>query len=502
MARKRVVIVGGVAGGATCAARLRRLDEDAEIVVLDRGYYVSFANCGLPYFVGNVIQPESKLLLASKELFRERFNIEVRIRHEAVAIDRRSHHVVVREVDSEREYREPYDALVLSPGASPIRPPWPGIDLPGIFTLRDLPDSEDIREWIESRNAHRAVIVGGGFIGLEMAENLVHRGMEVTIVEMADQLMPPLDAEMADFVRRRVASHTAHLQLGDGVAGFEQAGDGSLVVRTGRGGSFGADLVILAIGVRPESQLAREAGLEIGERGGIRVDPQMRTSDPLIWAVGDAVEVKDRVIDQWELVPLAGPANRQGRIAADVICGRESRFKGVQATAVCGFFGLTVALTGATEKALRQAGIGDFESVYLHPGHHVGYYPGAKPIHLKLVFRRSDGLVLGAQAVGEEGVERRIDVISTAIQMGATVFDLEEAELCYAPQYGSAKDPVNFAGMIAANVVRGDADLAPWGELHSCRSVPVGCPRGGGTPRRLHRRSCKHPAPAVAGENG
>jgi NADPH-dependent 2,4-dienoyl-CoA reductase/sulfur reductase-like enzyme/rhodanese-related sulfurtransferase len=467
MTKKRVVIVGGVAGGATCAARLRRLDEDAEIVILDRGYYVSFANCGLPYFVGNVIQPESKLLLASKELFRERFNIEVRIRNEVIAIDRHSNHVVVREVDSEREYREPYDALVLSPGASPIRPPLPGIDLPGIFTLRDLPDSEDIREWIESRNAHRAVIVGGGFIGLEMAENLVHRGLEVTIVEMADQLMPPLDAEMADFVRRRVAAHTAHLQLGDGVAGFEQAGDGSLVVRTGRGASFGADLVILAIGVRPESKLAREAGLEIGERGGIRVDPQMRTSDPRIWAVGDAVEVKNRVIDQWELVPLAGPANRQGRIAADVICGRESSFKGVQATAVCGFFGLTVALTGATEKALRQAGIGDFESVYLHPGHHAGYYPDAKPIHLKLVFRRSDGLVLGAQAVGEDGVARRIDVISTAIQMGTTVFDLEEAELCYAPQYGSAKDPVNLAGMIAANVVRGDADLAPWGELHT-----------------------------------
>jgi NADPH-dependent 2,4-dienoyl-CoA reductase/sulfur reductase-like enzyme/rhodanese-related sulfurtransferase len=467
MTKKRVVIVGGVAGGASCAARLRRLDEDAEIVILDRGYYVSFANCGLPYFVGNVIQQESKLLLASKELFRERFNIEVRIRNEVIAIDRHSNHVVVREVDSEREYREPYDALVLSPGASPIRPPLPGIDLPGIFTLRDLPDSEDIREWIECRNAHRAVIVGGGFIGLEMAENLVHRGLEVTIVEMADQLMPPLDAEMADFVRRRVATHTAHLQLGDGVAGFEQASDGSLIVRTGRGGSFGADLVILAIGVRPESQLAREAGLEIGERGGIRVDPQMRTSDPRIWAVGDAVEVKNRVIDQWELVPLAGPANRQGRIAADVICGRESRFKGVQATAVCGFFGLTVALTGATEKALRRAGIGGFESVYLHPGHHAGYYPGAKPIHLKLVFRRSDGLVLGAQAVGEDGVARRIDVISTAIQMGATVFDLEEAELCYAPQYGAAKDPVNLAGMIAANVVRGDADLAPWGELHT-----------------------------------
>jgi NADPH-dependent 2,4-dienoyl-CoA reductase/sulfur reductase-like enzyme/rhodanese-related sulfurtransferase len=462
-----VVIVGGVAGGATCAARLRRLDESVEIVVLDRGPYVSFANCGLPYYVGNVIQEEAKLLLATPGLFRERFNIEVRTRNEVTAIDRQACDLLVRDLETGRDYREHYDALVLSPGAAPIRPPLPGIDHPGIFTLRTLPDSRVIREWIESRNPHRAVVVGGGFIGLEMAENLVHRGLDVTIVEMADQLMPPLDPEMAEFVRRRVATHTAHLQLGDGVAGFDVAGDGSLVVRTGRGGSFGADLVVLAIGVRPESKLAREAGLEIGERDGIRVDQQMRTSDPRIWAVGDAVEVKNRVVDQWELIPLAGPANRQGRIAADVICGRDSRFKGVQATAVCGFFGLTVALTGATEKALRRAGIGDFESVYLHPGHHVGYYPGAKPIHMKLVFRRSDGLVLGAQAVGEEGVERRIDVISTAIRMGATVFDLEEAELCYAPQYGAAKDPVNLAGMIAANVVRGDVDLAPWHELHA-----------------------------------
>jgi NADPH-dependent 2,4-dienoyl-CoA reductase/sulfur reductase-like enzyme/rhodanese-related sulfurtransferase len=470
MTKKRVVIVGGVAGGATCAARLRRLDESAEIVVLDRGPYVSFANCGLPYYVGNVIQEEAKLLLATPELFRERFNIEVRTRNEVTAIDRQACDVLVRDLEAGRDYREHYDALVLSPGAAPIRPPLPAIDHPGIFTLRTVPDSRAIREWIESRGARRAVVVGGGFIGLEMAENLVHRGLGVTIVEMADQLMPPLDAEMAEFVRRRVATHTAHLQLGDGVAGFEPAGDGSLVVRTGRGGSFGADLVILAIGVRPESKLAREAGLEIGERGGIRVDPQMRTSDPRIWAVGDAVEVKNRVIDQWELIPLAGPANRQGRIAADVISERHSRFKGVQATAVCGFFGLTVALTGATEKALRRAGIEDFESIYLHPGNHAGYYPGAKPVHLKLVFRRSDGLVLGAQAVGEEGVERRIDVISTAIQMGATVFDLEEAELCYAPQFGAAKDPVNLAGMIAANVVRGDVDLAPWSELHTAEA--------------------------------
>jgi NADPH-dependent 2,4-dienoyl-CoA reductase/sulfur reductase-like enzyme/rhodanese-related sulfurtransferase len=465
MAGKRVVIVGGVAGGASCAARLRRLDEHAEIVILERGYYVSFANCGLPYFVGNVIQEESKLLLAGPDLFRARFRIEVRLRHEAISIDRQSRQVAVREVDSGREYREPYDALVLSPGASPVRPPLPGIDLPGIFTLRSLPDSEDIREWIDSKNPRRAVVVGGGFIGLEMAENLVHRGMEVTIVEMADQLMPPLDPDMAEFVRRRVATHAARLQLSDRVAGFRPSAGGGLVVATESGAEFDAGLVVLAMGVRPESGLARAAGLEIGDCGGIRVDSRMQTSDSHIWAVGDAVEVRNRVTDQWELIPLAGPANRQGRLAAGVICGRDSRFSGVQGTAVCGFFGLTVALTGATEKALRRAGIEDIRAVYLHPAHHAAYYPGAKPIHLKILFRGSDGLLLGAQAVGEQGVERRIDVIAMAIQMGATVFDLEEAELCYAPQYGSAKDPVNLAGMVASNVMRGDVELASWSEL-------------------------------------
>ncbi len=466
MTGKRVVIVGGVAGGATCAARLRRLDEDAEILILDRGYYVSFANCGLPYFVGDVIQQESKLLLAGPDLFRDRFNIEVRLRNEVVAIDRQARHVIVREVDSGREYPQPYDALVLSPGASPIRPPLPGIDLPGIFTLRTLPDSEDIREWIESRNPRRAIVVGGGFIGLEMAENLVHRGIEVTILEAADQLMPPLDPEIAEYVRRHVSLHAA-VQLGDGVAGFEQAPGGTLTVRTQAGVVFDAGLVVLAIGVRPETALAVSSGLETGDRGGIRVDSQMRTSDPHIWAVGDAVEVKNRVTGQSELIPLAGPANRQGRIAAQAICGRDSHFAGVQSTAVCGAFGLTMALTGAAEKTLRRAGIEDFKAVYLHPNQHAGYYPGAKPIHLKLIFRGSDGLLLGAQAVGEEGVERRIDVIAMAIQMGATIFDLEEAELCYAPQYGSAKDPVNLAGMVASNVLRGDVALASWSDLET-----------------------------------
>jgi NADPH-dependent 2,4-dienoyl-CoA reductase/sulfur reductase-like enzyme/rhodanese-related sulfurtransferase len=443
------------------------MDENAEIVVLDRGHYVSFANCGLPYYVGNVIHEESKLLLATPTLFRERFNIEVRTRNEVTGIDREARTIAVRDLVSGREYREPYDALVLSPGAAPICPPWPGIDLPGIFTLRTIPDSREIRDWIESSAPRKAVVVGGGFIGLEMAENLAHRGIAVTIVELANQLMPPLDPEMAEYARQQVESRGVTLLLGDGVAGFEQTGNGPLRVRTQGGATFDADIVVLAIGVRPEIKLAQDAGLEIGKRGGIRVDQQMRSSDPHIWAIGDAVEVKNLLTGQWELTPLAGPANRQGRVAADVICGRNAQFEGVLATAVCGFFGLTVALTGATEKALRRAGIEDYQAAYLHPNQHVSYYPGAHPIHLKLLYRKSDGAVLGAQAVGESGVERRIDVIAAAIQMKATVFDLEDAELCYAPQYGAAKDPVNLAGMIAANVLRGDAELAPWADLGS-----------------------------------
>ncbi len=467
MSRKRIVIVGGVAGGATCAARARRLDEKAEILVLDRGPYVSFANCGLPYYVGNVIHEESKLLLASPELFHSRFNIEVRTRHEVVAINRYRSTVTARNLETGNTTQEPYDALVLSPGAAPIRPAWPGIDLPGIFTLRSVPDSRDIRAWIESRKPQSAVVVGGGFIGLEMAENLRHRGIAVTLVELAQQVMPPLDMEMAEYARQRLESHGVDVVLGEGVVGFEQGAEGDLIVRTQSGTAFNTDLVVLSIGVRPETQLALDAGLELGDRGGIRVNGRMQTSDPRIWAIGDAVEVRNWITGQSELVPLAGPANRQGRVAADAICGRDTEFRGVQGTAVCGFFGLTAALTGATEKSLRRAGIGDFASVYLHPGHHVGYYPGAKTMHLKLLFRKSDGLVLGAQGVGELGVERRIDVIAQAIQMKATVFDLEEAELCYAPQYGGAKDPVNFTGMIAANAVRGDLELAPWAELRS-----------------------------------
>ncbi len=469
---KRVLVVGGVAGGASCAARLRRMDENAEIVVFDRGPYVSFANCGLPYYVGDVIRDEAKLLVATPELFRKRFNIDVRTETEAVAIRRTERLIEVRDLRSGRVSREPYDALVLSPGAAPIRPPLPGIDLPGIFVLRTIPDSRRIRDWLIEKQAHRAVVIGGGFIGLEMAENLSRRGLEVTVVEAAEQLLPPLDPEMAEHVRRHLESKQAGVHLSDGVAAFEEA-PGGLIVRTRGGAGFSAEIVILSIGVRPDTGLARDAGLEIGPCGGIRVDEQMRTSDPNIWAVGDAVESLDFVSGEWSVTPLAGPANRQGRIAADAICGGERGFRGVQGTAVCGVFGLTVALTGSSERTLRRLGCADFESVYVHPGHHVGYYPGAKPVHLKLLFRKVDGRVLGAQAVGEEGVERRIDVLSMAIQKQATVFDLEEAELCYAPQYGAAKDPVNIAGMVAANVVRGDVVLANWAGIGSSGALVV-----------------------------
>ena len=459
---ERLVVVGGVAGGASAAARARRLSEACAITVFDKGPYVSFANCGLPYFVGDVIREEKSLIVASPELFRDRFNIEVRTRHEVMSIDRAAREIVVRDLESEREFRVPYDALVLSPGARAIRPPLPGIDLPGVFVLRTIPDSRRIREWLQEKDAKRAVVVGGGFIGLEMAENLAHRGLEVTVVELADQVMPPLDPEVANPVADHLRENGIKLRTGHGVESFAESATGGLEVRTADGDTLETDIVILAIGVQPESGLAREAGLALGERGGIQVDRSMKTDDPHIWAVGDAVEVIDSVSGARLQVPLAGPANRQGRIAADNIFGRDSRFRGVQGTAVCGLFGLTVAATGVGEKALRRDGNENYEVAYLHPGHHVGYYPGAKPIHMKLLFDRRDGRVLGAQATGEEGVARRIDVIAMAIQMNATVFDLEEAELCYAPQFGAAKDPVNIAGMIAANHVRGDHPLARW----------------------------------------
>jgi len=474
--KPRILVVGGVAGGASCAARARRLSEDAEIMVFERGPYVSFANCGLPYYVGDVITDERSLLVATPELFKRRFNIEARLQSEVRAVDKAKQEIEVKNLATGESYRERYDALVLAPGSAPIRPPLPGIDLPGVFTLRTIPDSRQMKQWITERKVEKAVVVGGGFIGLETTENLVRRGISVTIIEMLPQVMPPIDREMAVLVQDHLAANGVALHLGDGVARFDQNPDGhTIAVTTTSGAIFHCDMVLLAIGVRPETTLAREAGLEIGQLGGIRVNDHMRTSEEHIWAVGDAVEVRDFVTGDWSLIPLAGPANRQGRIAADVILGRDARFRGVQGTAVCRVFDITVAATGTSEKTLLRRGIGgqpaQYEKIYLHPGHHANYYPGARPITMKLIFSVKDGRILGAQAVGEEGVEKRIDAIAMAIQQRSTVFDLEEAELCYAPQFGTAKDPVNVAGMIAANVLRGDAPVAHWKDTFESKAL-------------------------------
>jgi NADPH-dependent 2,4-dienoyl-CoA reductase/sulfur reductase-like enzyme/rhodanese-related sulfurtransferase len=475
----KVIIVGGVAGGASCAARLRRLDERAEILMVERGPYVSYANCGLPYRVGGVIEHESSLLVANEKVFREHFAVDCRTRCEAIGVSAADKTVELRDLATGEVTTESYDKLVLSPGATSVRPPLPGIDLPGIFQVRTVPDAREIREWIERgtsflagmerysgfqtvRPPMRAVVVGGGFIGLEMAENLVRRGFDVTVVEMLDQVLSPLDPEYGRVVKDSLELHGVHVALDDGVDRFERSEEGSLEVWTRSGASYPADLVILALGVRPDTTLAKMAGIEIGERGGIRVDEHMRTSDPDIFAVGDVVEVRDFVTGQWSLIALAGPANRQARIAADVIAGRDSRFRGTQGTSIVELFGAAVAWTGASEKTLNALGDTDFEKIYIYPNSHAGYYPGAKPIAMKLIFRKSDGRVLGAQAVGEDGVDKRIDHIALAIQMGATVFDLEQVELCYSPPFGSAKDPINFAGMVAAGVLRGDMPLRHW----------------------------------------
>jgi len=469
MKRRRILIVGGVAGGASCAARARRLSETEEIIMFERGEYVSFANCGLPYYVGNVIKKEESLLMATSEMFRQRFEIEVRLQSEVIAIDRENCRIEVKDLRTGETYYETYDVLVLAPGASPIKPPLAGIDLPGIFSLRTIPDSRQIKARIAEFKAQRAVVVGGGYIGMEMTENLRKLGLTVTIVEMQPQVMPLLDPEMAAPIHDELLKHGVVLRLNETVVGFEHNGDRSISVQLNSGQVEKADLVILSIGVRPETELAQDAGLKIGSRGGIEVDDHMRTNDPNIWAVGDAVEVRDIVTGHWGVIPLAGPANRQGRIAADNIMGRDRSFRGVQGTSVVGIMGLVAAFTGPSEKTLRHMAVWDetaqLEKVYLHPAQHAGYYPGSNAISLKLIFSKGDGRIISAQAVGGEGVEKRIDVISMAIQKNATVFDLEEAELCYAPQFGSAKDPVNMAGMVAANVLRNDVQVSHWEDL-------------------------------------
>ncbi len=449
--------------------------------MVERGPYVSYANCGLPFHIGGVIEKESDLLVANEATFRTQFNIDVRTSCEMIAIDAAAKTAQLKNLATGEVTTESYDKLVLSPGAVSVRPPLPGIDLPGIFHVRTVPDARAIVEWVQRgsnvlagmnkysgfqtlKPKPRAVVIGGGFIGLEMAENLVHKNFKVTLVELGDQVLPPIDKEHARVVESFMRQHGIDVVLSDGVAGFSKGEEESINVATQSGKSFPADVVILALGVRPDTTLAKMAGLEIGARGGIRVNDQMITSDPDIFAVGDAVEVKDFVANEYALIALAGPANRQGRIAADVICGRDARFRGTQGTSVVGLFGAAVAWTGISEKALIKSGETDYEKIYIYPNSHAGYYPGALPIAMKVIFRKSDGLLLGAQALGKDGVDKRISVLAGMLQMGATVYDLEEAELCYAPQFGSAKDPVNFAGMVGADVLRGDQPISHWAE--------------------------------------
>lgn len=449
----KLVIVGGVAGGASAAARSRRLSEDAEIVLFERGPDVSFANCGLPYYVGGEIAERKKLLVTTPEMLRSRFKLDVRTRSSVEAIDRSAKTVRVRDLASGREYEEAYDKLILATGAAPVRPPIPGIDSPGVFTLRNLQDTDRIKERV-NRGVRQVVLLGGGFISLELAENFVRLGISTTVVERNDQILTPFDREMTTPVVEALRGKGVTLLLGQSAEALEPTAEG-LVVCLNSGQRLPAQLVIFGVGVRPENTLAVGAKLEVGPRGGIRVNDHLQTNDPDIYAVGDAIEVKDVVSGEPTQIPLAGPANRQGRIAADNVFGRPVTYRGTQGTAILGFFDRTAAMTGASEKVLRRANR-PFRKVYVHPTHHAGYYPGAEAMTLKLLFDPTTGRVLGAQAVGGAGVDKRIDVLAVAIQGGMTVFDLEEMELAYAPQFGSAKDPINMAGFVAGGLMRGE----------------------------------------------
>lgn len=460
---KKVIVVGGVAGGASAAARLRRLDEDAEIVLFERGKYISFANCGLPYYIGQIIKNRDDLLVQTPEKFKARFNIDVRVNSEVIEIDRKNKQVAVKDLSSQETYSEKYDKLILSPGAEPAKPPIKGIDSSRIFTLRSIPDADAINNFITEQKPKRAVVVGGGYIGLEMAENLRHRGLLVAIVEMLDQVMPTLDKEMASSLHEHLHEQSVALWLSDGVAGFRQS-NSKLIVALKSGMELSCDMAVLAIGVKPEVRLAKQAGLEIGSTGGIKVDEHLRTSDSDIFAVGDAIEVEHFVLKRPILIPLAGPANRQGRIVADNVAGRSAKYKGTQGTAILKVFDLTVAMTGATEKELQKTEM-DYEKVYIHPANHVGYYPGAQQMHIKILFSKPDGRILGVQIVGKDGVDKRIDVFATAVRCGLTVFDLQDLELAYAPPYGSGKDPVNMAGFTAGNILDGIADTKHFEQL-------------------------------------
>ena len=455
--KKRIIIVGGVAGGASTAARARRLSEEAEIILFERGEFISFANCGLPYYIEGTIKERERLLVQTPEKMHKRFRIDVRTKTEVTDIDAENKKVKAVNRDSGEEYEEKYDYLVLSPGAEPVRPPIPGANLPGVFTLRNIPDMDQINRVVAERKPERAVVIGGGYIGLEMTEALAKRGIRVTLVELANQVMPPADPEMASLIHQELTLNGIDLRLETSVTEMKESENG-LEFMLSSGDKFEAGLCVMAIGVKPEAGLAKKAGLEIGPLGGIVTDKHMRTSNPNIFAVGDAVEVRDFISHNPALIPLAGPANRQGRIVADNIFGKDSTYKDTQGTAICKVFDMAIAMTGQCEKGLKQSGE-KYEKVFVHPANHASYYPGASPITLKLLFHPETGKVLGAQAVGTEGVDKRIDVMATALRAGLTVFDLEEQELCYAPPYGSAKDVINYAGFVAGHVLRGDCKL-------------------------------------------
>lgn len=464
----KYIIIGGVAGGASTAARLRRMDETAEIIMFERGEYISYANCGLPYYIGGSIEDRDDLFLQTPESFGGRFNMEVRISSEVTAIHPDTQEVSVREVKTGREYRESYDKLMLSPGAEPVRPPLPGIDAEGILTLRNVPDTDRIKNYITEKKVKRAVVVGAGFIGLEMAENLHELGIEVTIVEMLNQVMAPLDYTMATLVHQHIKQHNVGLLLGEAVASFERINN-ELLLHLKSGKILQTDLVILSIGVRPDTKLAREAGLKLGEANGIWVNDYMQTSDEAIYAVGDAVEFIHPLSGRSYLNYLAGPANKQARIAADnMVKGNHAKYKGAIATSIAKVFDMTVAATGLNAKLMDRYEMPYLESI-THSGSHAGYYPGALQMSLKLIFDKS-GKIFGAQAVGYNGVDKRIDMIATLIGMGGTIYDLMEVEHAYAPPYSSAKDPVNMAGFVAENILEGRMQTIQWSELEEQRT--------------------------------
>lgn len=463
---KKVLIVGGVAGGASTAARLRRMDESIDIIMFEKGEYISFANCGLPYYIGETIEERDALLVQTPEAMQSRFNIDVRVQSEVLSINKEAKSIAVINHQTGDQYEESYDVLVLSPGSTPLKPPIPGIDAPNIFTLWNIPDTDAIKGFVDTEQPKRAAVIGGGFIGLEMAENLHDRGIDVSVVEMADQVMAPIDFEMAQNVHKHMKDLDVNLYLGDGVKAFEY-NHGVTTVTLQSGKKIEVDMVMLSIGVKPQSILAKDAGLTVNQRGGIVVDEYLKTSDEHIYAIGDAVEIIDFNTSERTMIPLAGPANKQGRICADNICGLKQTYKGTQGTSIAKVFELTVAATGINEKTLQAKGKErgkDYQVFITHSKSHAGYYPGAIPMAIKTIFAM-DGKVLGAQIVGYDGVDKRIDVIATALRFGGTVYDLAELELAYAPPYSSAKDPVNMAGFVGENILKEKMQVFHWDQL-------------------------------------